>query len=893
MADKKITLRNDTLFEFSPDVLFYKVVKGTVYLFAIEKLENGLDSARTEIATFKEGDFILSIPAVQQETGLVRFVLTGSLNSQIEKAEFESVVNESTGFAKLEEALLTVSNIIHTEYNEKLDFSNIFESADKEKSVRDYAVHLSEQLCKARSRKIANESLYFSRRMQSTQKAFSAALEEIASTASGNKTQLHYLQTNDNPVFKAAFLVAKYDDIEFKVINGKNYNTKNALHELAKDNNIRIRPVSLKANWWKKDNGALFAWYIKNADEDHFEAEPCALIPEKSGGYVCILTSGNESEPVTDKNASKINVTAYMLYKPMASKRISLKALFKFVFWSKKVFSDFGFFILLGFVSAIVSLFIPELTRVFMDSIIPQAAKNMAVQISFLVLVCMLSASVFDFVKVLVISRMETKSDFKLQSALMDRLLKLPVGFFKSYTAGELAQKLLSVIQIRQLLFGTLLSSSMTFLFAFVYLFQLFRYSSYMLRWCVLFSLLSIAVTVITSLSSLKWNKKEIETRNKISGMLYQFIVGVNKLVMTYSEKRSFSVWAKQFSKQNECMYKVYGLRMISGVFSTCIPLVVTLSFYGIYMTAVAKGKIDSMTTGKFLAFLSSYTMFQNALLSAITALTGSVDILPLYSQAKTILDATPEIQESKPAVSELSGNIEISHVSFRYSPDTPLILKDVSIKIGKGEFVAIVGGSGSGKSTLMRVLLGFEKPETGTVFFDNHDISSIDIGSVRRNMGVVLQNSTVMQDSIYANITGSSALTIDDAWNAAEMAGLAEDIRAMPMGMHTLVTEGGGTLSGGQRQRLIIARAIARKPNILIFDEATSALDNRTQAQVSASLESLNVTRIVIAHRLSTIINADRIYVLNNGVIEECGTYSELINKGGYFAELAKRQQA
>ncbi len=893
MADKKITLRNDTLFEFAPDVLFYKVVKGTVYLFAIEKLKNGLDSARTEISTFKEGDFILSIPTVRQETGIVRFVLTGSLNSQIEKAEFESVGNEKTGFAKLEKALLAVTNIIHTEYNEKLDFSNIFESADKEKSVREYAVQLSEQLCKARSKKIANESLYFSRRMQSTQKAFSAALEEIASTATGNKTQLHYLQTNDNPVFKAAFLVAKYDDIEFKTIIGKNYNTKNALHELAKDNNIRIRPVTLRNNWWKKDNGALLAWYIINADEENFQAEPCALIPEKSGGYVCILTSGNKSEPVTDENASKINVTAYMLYKPMASKRISLKALFKFVFWSKKVFSDFGFFILLGFVSAIVSLFIPELTRVFMDSIIPQAARNMAVQISFLVLVCMLSASVFDFIKALVISRMETKSDFKLQSALMDRLLKLPVGFFKSYTAGELAQKLLSVIQIRQLLFGTLLSSSMTFLFAFVYLFQLFRYSSYMLRWCVLFSLLSIAVTVVTSLSSLKWNKKEIETRNKISGMLYQFIVGVNKLVMTFSEKRSFSVWAKLFSKQNECMYRVNGLRMISGVFSTCIPLVVTLSFYGIYMTAVAKGKIDSMTTGKFLAFLTSYTMFQNALLSAITALTGSVDILPLYSQAKTILDATPEIQESKPAVSSLSGNIEISHVSFRYSPDTQLILKDVSMKIEKGEFVAIVGGSGSGKSTLMRVLLGFEKPETGTVFFDNHDISSIDIGSVRRNMGVVLQNSTVMQDSIYANITGSSALTIDDAWEAAEMAGLADDIHAMPMGMHTLVTEGGGTLSGGQRQRLIIARAIARKPNILIFDEATSALDNRTQAQVSASLESLNVTRIVIAHRLSTIINADRIYVLNNGVIEECGTYSELINKGGYFAELAKRQQA
>lgn len=896
MAGKSnlITLRNDSLFDFASDVLFYRVLQGTVYMFAIEKLPDGLDSARTEIAAYKAGDFILAIPPVKEESGLIRFVLTGTLDSQIEGADLKSFDNSNEGRTKLENTILAASNLVIAEYNEKPDLSSVLDSADKEKAVREYADELSQKLCKARAKQIQEESLYFSRRMQSSKKAFSAAIEEIAAVASGKKQHLSEISSDENPVFKAAYLVAKFNDIEFKTIAGKNYDTSDALFDLAKDNNIRVRSITLRKKWWTKDNGPLFGWYkSKSESEDEDLMEPCALLPEKSGGYVCVLTVSNKSEIVTAENVHNISTSAYMFYKPFPGIRITLKKLLEFVFVSKKIFSDFSCFIVLGLFSALAGLFIPELTRVFMDSIIPQAAKNMAVQISVLVLLCVFSAAIFDFEKSLVMFRMENSSDFKLQSAIMDRLLKLPTSFFKSYTAGELAQKVLSITQIRMLVFGTLLTSSMTFLFSFVYLFQLLRYSSYMLKWSLLFCLIPVSMSVIIALSSLKWNKEEIETKNKISGMLYQFMIGINKLVMTSSEDRAFSVWAKLFSKQNECMYKANCFNMISATFSSSFPLLVTLSFYGIFMSAVSSGKMNSLSTGSFLAFMSSYSMFQNALLATITAIISSVDIIPLYDQAKTILDAQPEIQESKPAVSGLTGNIEISHVSFRYSPDTQLVLKDVSMKIEKGEFIAIVGGSGSGKSTLLRVLLGFEKPEAGTVFFDNHDLSSLDVGSVRRNMGVVLQNSTVMQDSIFSNITGNTALTMDDAWKAAEMAGLADDIRAMPMGMHTLVSAGGGTLSGGQRQRLIIARAIARNPSILIFDEATSALDNRTQAQVSASLESLNVTRIVIAHRLSTIINADRIYVLNHGVIEECGTYNELIKNGGYFAELAKRQQA
>jgi ATP-binding cassette subfamily C protein len=266
---------------------------------------------------------------------------------------------------------------------------------------------------------------------------------------------------------------------------------------------------------------------------------------------------------------------------------------------------------------------------------------------------------------------------------------------------------------------------------------------------------------------------------------------------------------------------------------------------------------------------------------------------VPTYERAKPILETLPEVDEMKADPGELTGELEVSHVSFRYREDGPIVLKDVSVQVKPGEFVALVGPSGSGKSTLFRLLLGFEKLEAGAVYYNGRDLVGLDIREVRRQIGVVLQNGKLMAGDIFTNIIGSSLLTLEDARQAARMAGLEDDLKAMPMGLHTVISEGGGTLSGGQRQRLLIARALVHRPRILFFDEATSALDNRTQAIVSESLDNLQATRIVIAHRLSTIMNADRIYVLQDGRVVQQGTYDELIQAEGVFADLAKRQMA
>ncbi|MCR5724419.1 MAG: NHLP bacteriocin export ABC transporter permease/ATPase subunit [Treponema sp.] len=895
-----IALCNSTPFDLETgNALVYRVCSGTAYMFAIEHAAGGVASARYEVAVFRKDELIIALPA----TGNLHYVLTGSLHTEIVPVELSELGTDSASRKNLYAALVAVAIRLKKAYLledalQDAAFDAAFFAEDREAAIRQYTQLVSVRLSEERAKDLQAEGERCARRITNVEKAFSAALSDIATVAGGEKTQHASVgMHNESPIVRAAVLVAQADSLEMHPLMGKTYTEKASLNELAKDNNIRLRSVVLKNQWWRHDNGALFGWYIENPDAEQDEKkepvmEPCALLPEKTGGYVCVRTQNDTSERVTESFASHIHPSANMFYKPMPSKIIQLMDLFRFTFASRKMLSDILLFAVLGILSTLAALLIPELTRMFMDTIIPQAAKNMALQISLLVLFCVFSAAVFDLIKAFVLTRMETRSDFALQAAVIDRLLKLPVGFFKDYTAGNLAQKSLAVSQIRQIVFGVIFSSVMTLVFAFAYLFQLFRYASYLLGWALLISLVPVVLSVGIAIISYKWNCKETELRNRISGTLYQFISGVNKLVMTASEKRAFAVWAKMFSEQNDCTGRLRRYNAVSTTAITCFPLVVSLLLYGLFMHATTIGKIDVMSTGSFLAFMSSYTLFQNALLGTVQAFTQSLVVIPLYEQAKTVLEAVPEIQESKPAVSSLTGSIEISHVSFRYNPDMPFVLNDVSMKIEPGEFVAIVGGSGSGKSTLMRVILGFEKPDSGTVFFDDHDLASLDVGSVRRCMGVVLQNSTVMQGSIYSNITGSSGLTIDDAWKAADMAGLSDDIRSMPMGMHTVVSAGGGTLSGGQRQRLIIARAIARNPSILIFDEATSALDNRTQAQVSKSLESLNVTRIVIAHRLSTIINADRIYVLNHGVIEESGTYDELMKKGGFFAELAKRQQ-
>jgi ATP-binding cassette subfamily C protein len=370
-----------------------------------------------------------------------------------------------------------------------------------------------------------------------------------------------------------------------------------------------------------------------------------------------------------------------------------------------------------------------------------------------------------------------------------------------------------------------------------------------------------------------------------------QFLSSISKLRVAGAEIQAFAVWAERFGQQRRHQLRSRTTANMLATFNAGLPLVCQLVIFALAASLLTSEQ--SLRTGDFLAFMAAFTICLNGMLQASQAIVRAAVVIPMYEHARPILTALPEVDSGKADPGQLSGSIEVQHLSFRYQEDGPLVLRDVSLQIDAGEFVALVGPSGSGKSTTLRLLLGFEEPEAGNIYYDGQEFSGLDRQAVRNQIGVVLQGGRLMAGDIFTNIVGSSLATMDDAWEAARMAGLDGDIEAMPMGMHTVISEGGGTFSGGQRQRLMIARALVRRPKMLYFDEATSALDNRTQSIVSKSLERMRASRIVIAHRLSTIQHADRIYVLDKGRVVETGTYDELISRKGPFYELAKRQLA
>ena len=829
------------------------VLKGHCYLFLVKKLADGKTGARHEVANFAQGEKFPNINGDKKYS----IILAGINGTEVEFQE-----NNSPEFCQ--------------------------KTSEWRKNI----------MADAESR-LAWENLRSMKQQKLSDYAFSDALANISSVVNKNIKNLTVFEPDDFPVVKVFKTVAKnMGGLSIRQLPDKSYEpTKSGVQKLAKDNTVRVREVVLREKWYKEDNGHLIGFYKKEGEIDiSIENDtskaliPVALIKNKNtSGYKIIDPTNNVEIPVTKKNAKQVYPMAMMVYKTMKEEKISIKTVCRFVLMDIK--RDIARFVIIGLLCTLIGLITPLITRNFIDNVIPEAAKSLAIQICLLVFFCNISSMIGGLAKYFANMRMETKADSDLEAAVMDRLLKLPVDFFKGFSSGDLAARTMTISEIRKAIFNIVLSVFMNFIFSFVYLIQCFRFSGYFARWGILFCLFPIIISALFCFITYKWEKLLIDCQGKIQGMLLQFLNGIEKITNTHSEKRFFAQWSGEYIRQTKISYSLGLVGIVGSLINTVYPTIVSILFYYLYGRGVKMQAISGLTTGTFMAFLSAYSSFQGAFLGVAGALLQIRNVIPLSKRIQPILDAKPEFESSRPPIDRLKGNIEISHLNFRYSSDTPLVLKDVNMSIKNGEFVAVVGSSGAGKSTLMRMLLGFEKPESGAIFFDSQDISSIDIGSLRRQLGVVLQNDTVLQGTVLQNIVGSSGLKEEDAWEAARKVSFDKDIAEMPMGMFTMIPAGGATLSGGQLQRLIIARAIIRNPSVLIFDEATSALDNLTQLSVRKSLDELKVTRIIIAHRLSTIINADKIYVMKDGQVVEQGKYEELMKMDGYFALLAKRQ--
>jgi ATP-binding cassette subfamily C protein len=653
---------------------------------------------------------------------------------------------------------------------------------------------------------------------------------------------------------------------------------------LARYSGVRVRQLVLKGRWWMQDSGPLLAFV-------EADGRPVALLPRTGPagrGYDLYDPALETSVGVTPAVAETLTGVAHTFYRPFPAEALNLAELMAFAL--KGSSKDVLAVVTTGLAGGALAAVVPFATGIVFDTVIPGAERGQLMQIVALLLASALAAACFSLVRSLALLRLEGRMNFATQAAVWDRLLRLPTRFFREFTAGDLAMRSLAITEIRAIVTGTALTSILSAIFSCFSFLLLFYYSPSLALVATGLVATAVAVTLGCSLANLKHQRVLVKMAARISGMVLEIVNGAPKFRVSGAEDRAFAKWAAAFATQKRTAAQARRIANILSVFSSTFPVVATGAlFYGISILSVRSD--DSMTTGQFLAFYAAFGQFLGAVLGISSSAIVLLHAVPLYEQAKPILTALPEVLTGKGDPGELNGAIELAHVAFRYSEDAPLVLRDLSLSIRPGEFVAIVGPSGSGKSTLLRLLLGFETPESGSVYIDGKNLAGLDLEAVRRQMGVVLQHGKLMVGDIFTNIIGSAPLTIDDAWKAAAMSGLDDDIKAMPMGMHTMVSEGGAGLSGGQRQRLMIARALVGSPRILLFDEATSALDNRTQAIVSQALESLDATRMVIAHRLSTVMHADRILVIEKGVLVQSGTYDELMRQPGPFVELARRQ--
>ena len=709
---------------------------------------------------------------------------------------------------------------------------------------------------------------------------FADAIDEISFLITRKKTGFSGEAgeaAKEESITRAIGRVLAYYHIKPKEVPYDVKGLQNQLEYLCRPYGVMRRTVKLEKGWYKDSIGALLG--------TKKDGTPVALLPNRFSGYSYYDEATGKTVRLSRATEGELEETAICFYKPFPAKKLNIPMVMQYVMESVPV-SCYAYVLLMMVLTTFVGLFSPRIVHIIFNKVIPSGSMRLFWSVIVFSVSVSISALLMDILKTLIDDRVGTQMSISVQAATMARVLSLPADFFKNYSAGELTTKLQYFNSLCSTLYSCFIVTGLGSVFSLIYITQVFIYAPSL----VIPSLCVTAATLILSICNtcvrMKINRQSMDAAGKKNGLTYALISGIQKIKLSGSERRAFTRWTKVYSEEVKSTYGIPLTILLSETFGLAIALTGTIVMY--YFAVHS-----NVSVADYNAFTSAYGMVSGAFSSLVGIGLQAANIRPTLEQVKPIMEAVPEISEDKKVVTRVSGGIELNNVSFRYNESMPWVLENLSLKIRPGQYVAIVGKTGCGKSTLLRLLLGFETAQKGAVYYDGKDINSLDLKSLRKKIGVVMQNGKLFHGDIFSNITISAPwLTLREAWEAAELADIAEDIRAMPMGMHTLISEGSGGISGGQRQRLMIARAVAPKPKILMFDEATSALDNITQKKVSEALNGLKCTRIVIAHRLSTIRQCDRIIVLDGGKIIEDGTYDDLIAKGGFFAELVERQR-
>ncbi len=714
-------------------------------------------------------------------------------------------------------------------------------------------------------------------RKEADQAVFEDSFQEMAGAVMGRRMS-KALNDDRQITADAVGEILKYYHIKPQEVPDSIKDMNEVLEFLLRPYGIMRREVVLDKGWYKDAVGAMLG--MRKDDGSVVALLPCGL-----NGYHFFDRNTGRMVRLNSRTQDLIEEEAVAFYKPFPLTKMSVKDLVVYII-QQVAPSDLILLILAMLAVTGVGMLVPKINMLIFSDVINSGSMQALIGIAIFLICVSVSSLLFDAIQGLLSSRVGIRLDLSVEAATMMRILSLPPAFFKDYSSGELSNRAAYINGLCDKILSVGLSTGLSSLFSLIYIAQIFIYAPALVAPALLITLLTLVFSVIQVLAQMKISRQSMLLGSQESGLSYQFISGIQKIRLSGAERRAFARWGKLYAKEAELTYDPPMFLKVAPVITMAISTIGTMVMYA---AAVKSG----VSVAEYYAFNAAYGMVGGAFMSLAGIAVSIAQIKPVLEMAKPILDAEPEVAENKIVLTKLSGGVELSNVTFRYTDDMPPVLDDLSLKIRPGQYVAIVGKTGCGKSTLMRVMLGFETPQKGAVYYDGRDLKRIDLKSLRRRVGAVMQNGKLFMGDIFSNITISAPwLTLNDAWEAAELAGMAEDIRNMPMGMHTLISEGQGGVSGGQRQRLLIARAIAPKPKILMFDEATSALDNITQKQVSDALDRMKCTRIVIAHRLSTIRQCDRIIVLDSGKIIEDGSYDELLAKDGEFAALVARQR-
>ena len=707
------------------------------------------------------------------------------------------------------------------------------------------------------------------------QKTFESSFLSLAGIRNKNQENLSDRVVRDNFVLSQ---ILSYYHRQMIDIPSTITEFKDKLSYVLGQNGLEYRKVELNDDYVGDGTSPILIFTILNDF-------PVLLFPKGKNKYQYVNYETGKKVSIEASLVNRLEIEAYCFYRPLPNKKVSIKEYTKYITKSVRPL-DIILLVLFAALSSGVGLLVPYLTRILTGDVALSKDISKFVLISLYVAGAATGLLIIRAIQSFVNQLISIKIEKGILSATMMRVLSLPASFFKKYNTGELTARFRSVPQLAKMIMEGIFMTLISLIMSFAYLFQLVSFAQVLVLPVILILLATTAFSIAISFIKKNYQKKQLDLSSKENGVTYGMINGIQKIRLSGSEKRAFAKWANAYSKTIKARYNPPLMLKLS----TAISLLITLLGNVVIYYVAAKNNVDA---GSYMAFVSSYGVLSGAFLSVVDMIGLVFTLGPIYNMARPILETQPEVVQGKEVVNYIKGNIKLENISFRYNESGPLVLNDLSLDIKEGEYLAIVGQTGCGKSTLVRILLGFEEPLKGKVYFDGKDINTLDTSSLRRNIGTVLQNGSLFHADIFSNIIISSpSLKEEDAWAAAEVASIADDIREMPMGMKTVISEGQGGISGGQKQRIMIARAIVHKPKVLIFDEATSALDNKTQKSISESINKLNCTRIVIAHRLSTIKNANRIIMLENGKIIEEGDYDTLINKKGKFAELVDRQR-